>query len=166
MAALVLLATAGLTACGESTPDVTSPDDFPEPPHVRVVYGDDFVDLRAWTYCYENGCADGTAPANPPDVGNPDQVVIEFPLEDWTFRAAFEAVGERCRPVAARLEQVEPGRFVLRPVGYAGEYDVMLSGRGHGPDDGDLFTTFRWTTPTDGPLPSPSTPQEHGRACD
>ncbi len=43
------------------------------------------------------------------------------------------------------------GRFVLRPAGYADTYDVTLFGRG----DGDLFTTFRWTTPTDGPLPKP-----------
>jgi hypothetical protein len=41
---------------------------------------------------------------------------------------------------------------VLRPAGFADTYDVTLMGRGNG----DLFTTFRWTTPVDGPLPKPS----------
>ena len=41
---------------------------------------------------------------------------------------------------------------MLRPAGFADTYDVTLMGRGNG----DLFTTFRWTTPVDGPLPRPS----------
>ena len=40
----------------------------------------------------------------------------------------------------------------MRPAGPADTYDVTLFGRG----DGDLFVTFRWTTPSDGPMPVPS----------
>jgi hypothetical protein len=47
------------------------------------------------------------------------------------------------------LQAKGEGEFVLRPAGYADTYDVTLFARGNG----DLFTTFRWTTPTDGPLP-------------
>ena len=43
------------------------------------------------------------------------------------------------------------GPVLLQPAGYAGSYDVTLFGRG----DGDLFTTFRWSTPTDGSLATP-----------
>jgi hypothetical protein len=167
MAALVLLATVGTATCGESTSDATSQQDFPQPPDVRVRYGHDYVDLRPWTYCYANACADGVPPVNPPDVGSPEEVIIEFALEDWTIRADFEPVERRCGPsVPAKPEQIEPGRHVLRPAGHAGEYDVTLSGRGYGPDGGDMYTTFRWTTPTDGPLPSPSAHQGRGRTCD
>jgi predicted small lipoprotein YifL len=173
MAALALAAVVSLAACGESTPDAAPADvpaekrdrdgsdrppatrpQVPKPPTFRVRYGDDFVDLRPWTYCYANICADGFPPANPPDVGSPEQVVIEFPLAGWSVRADFEVAGKTCgRRFPAETEEVAPGRFVLRPAGYAGEYDVTLSGRGPG---GDAYTTFRWTTPTDGPLPTPS----------
>jgi predicted small lipoprotein YifL len=173
-AVVLLLAIVSLAGCGESTPDArpadvpadksdrngsdgppnTGPQDFAEPPNFRVRYGDDFVDLRPWTYCYANTCADGFPPTNPPDVGSPEQVIIEFPLAGWSVRADFDVVGKSCgRTFPAKTEEVAPGRFVLRPAGYAGEYDVTLSGRGPG---GDAYTTFRWTTPTDGPLPTPS----------
>jgi hypothetical protein len=49
------------------------------------------------------------------------------------------------------LEATGGEEFVLRPAGFASTYDVTLFGRGNG----DLFVTFRWTTPTDGPLPVP-----------
>jgi hypothetical protein len=40
---------------------------------------------------------------------------------------------------------------VLRPAGYADTYHVTLFGKGNG----DVFVTFRWTIPRDGPLPVP-----------
>jgi hypothetical protein len=119
---------------------------------VTVHFLDQSVALRAWTYCYGNLCADGSPPAAPADVGSPDEVIVEFPLPDWSFTASFQPAGKPCgRIQEASLEPVGDGRFVLRPVGHADTYDVTLFGRG----DGDLFTTFRWTTPADGPLPTP-----------
>lgn len=134
--------------------DPVSPHgDVPEaPPPVTVRFFDDSIELEAWTYCYGNGCADGAPPANPPDVGNPDKITIEYPLAGWRFDAFLSPPDEECgREFRTSLERIDDHTFVLRPAGYAGTYDVTLQGRG----DGDLFTSFRWTTPSDGPLPKP-----------
>lgn len=122
------------------------------PPPVTIRYFDHSIDLEAWTYCYGTGCADGMPPENPPDVGSPEEVIVEYPLEGWSFTASFARAGEKCgREFPAKLEPAGKGRFLLRPAGYADTYDVSLFGKG----GGDLFTTFRWTTPTDGVLPEP-----------
>jgi hypothetical protein len=93
-------------------------------------------------------CADNVPPAPPPDIGNPEEVVVEFPLQGWSFRATFVPVAEKCvRAQRIQLEESGEGRFDLKPVGQADSYDVMLFGKG----DGDLAVTFRWTTPRDGP---------------
>jgi hypothetical protein len=158
-----------LAACGEAAPDPqleanpptttaapstapTAPPELDRPPPVTVRFFDESVALQAWTYCYRTVCADGSPPAEPPDVGNPEEVVIEFPLAGWSFTANFRPAANECgRMQEVPLEAAGNGRFVLRPAGYAGAYDVTLFGRG----DGDLFTTFRWTTPLDGALPIP-----------
>jgi hypothetical protein len=129
------------------------PSESDAPPPVTVHFFDESVALRAWTYCYGNLCADGSPPAAPADVGSPEQVLVEFPLPDWSFTASFQPAGNPCGRIQdAPLDSAADGRFLVRPVGYAGTYDVTLFGRGPG---GDLFTTFRWTTPSDGPLPEP-----------
>lgn len=130
----------------------TGPRDLDEPPPVTVRFFDESIELPAWTYCYGNVCADGAPPANPPDVGDPGQVVVEFPIPGWSFTATFSPAVERCgRLQRVALEPTSDRSSVLRPAGYAGTYDVTLFGKGNG----DLFTTFRWATPTDGPLPRP-----------
>lgn len=119
---------------------------------MSVHHGDTSVELGAYTYCFDNGCADGMPPTDPPDVGSPDSVEIAFPLEDWTFEASFSPAGEQCgRVQTVPLRRTGSGTFLLGPVGYADTYDVTLFGRG----GGDLFTVFRWTTPSDGVLPAP-----------
>jgi hypothetical protein len=169
---LLALSAFGFAACGEATQDTMTDDTRsqhderdgsevpelasdgdrpPRPPWVRVSYGTESVDLRPWTFCYGAGCADGLPPRNPPDVGTPSQVVVEYALEDWTFEASFQPVGQHCE-FPAKLEEIGPGRFLLRPAGPAGEYDVTLFGRG---PRGDTSVTFRWTTPSDGTLPAP-----------
>lgn len=126
--------------------------DLEAPPPVTIRFFDRSIELEAWSYCYGNGCADGMPPENPPDVGNPDEVIIEYPLEGWSFTASFTRAGQECgREFPTELEPLGDGRFLLRPAGYAATYDVTLFGRG----GGDLATTFRWTTPTDGVLPEP-----------
>ena len=85
-------------------------------------------------------------------MGDPEEVVVEFPLSGWSFKASFSPAGDECgRIQTVPLEPTNDGEFMLRPAGHADTYDVTLFGRGNG----DLFTTFRWTTPTDGPLPKP-----------
>ena len=135
-------------------PEPRRPDDGPldGPPPVTIHYGDESAELKPWTFCFKNGCADGSPPEDLVDVGSPEQVRVEYPLKDWDFRASFSPSGEVCgRDQSAKPEETEDGDFIVRPLGYAGTYDVNLTGRG----DGDLFVTFRWTTPSDGPLPRP-----------
>lgn len=122
------------------------------PPPVTIHYGSDSQDLEAWSFCYGNLCVDGGPPDPPPSLGSPEQVLIDFPLEGWSFEATFQPAEQRCgRAQIVELERNARGSFVLQPAGYAGTYDVTLFGRGNG----DLATTFRWTTPFDGPLPAP-----------
>jgi hypothetical protein len=137
-----------------TSPPEDDPDGFKldRPPPVSVRYDTKSVDLSAYTFCYGNVCVDGMPPANPPSVGSPDRVLIDFPLDGWSFRAIFQPAGQRCgRMQTVPLHRNADGSFVLRPVGHAGTYDVTLFGRGNG----DLFTAFRWSTPSDGPLPVP-----------
>ena len=145
---------AGAPSENDSAPssEPLEPGDLEAPPPVTVWFFDESVDLHAWTYCYGNGCVDGAPPASPRDVGSPEDIIVEFPLPGWSFKASFSPAGKECgRVQTVPLEPAGDGRFVLRPAGFAGTYDVTLIGRG----DGDLFTTFRWTTPSDGPLPEP-----------
>jgi hypothetical protein len=140
---------------GEPTPTPTSPEPgetLEAPPPVTVRAGDRAVVLHAYTFCYVNICVDGV-PLTMPDVGEPEAVTVEFPLPGWSFTASFTPSGDRCGRVQSTplVETDEEGTFLLEPVGYAGDYDVQLFGRG----DGDLFVSFRWTTPVDGPLPEP-----------
>ena len=122
------------------------------PPPVTITTVDQSFELDAWSYCYSNGCVDGAPSENLPDVGSPDEVIVEFPLEGWSFMASFQPSGERCgRYQDVRLQSSGDGRFVLHPVGHADSYDVTLYGRG----EGSLAVSFRWTTPSDGPLAEP-----------
>ena len=143
-----------------STPEEHEPPDddhggdglgFDRPPPVTVDNGHEAIELNAWTFCYDMGCADGAPPDDPPTVGNPEEVFVRFPLEDWSFQASFEAAGVDCARIQSTPLQRTGDGWVLRPVGHAGTYDVTLFGKG----SGDLFVTFRWTTPIDGPLPEP-----------
>jgi hypothetical protein len=168
--ASVILAVLALGACGETRtaspqaggrtgsppPSSPGPEAAPPeegaPPRVTVRFGRDHVALPAFSYCYGNICADGMPPASPPDVGSPAEVEVDFPIAGWTFDATFVPAGERCgRAQTLPVRQEGDGPLVLRPAGFAGTYDVTLFGRG----DGDLVTVFRWSTPTDGPLPRP-----------
>lgn len=123
----------------------------PPPVTVQTANGDVF--LEASSYCFGNGCVDGIPPRNPPDVGDLEQVAFGFPLPGWTFEATFAPVGQACpRRHTVPVEQTDEGVYVVEPAGPADTYDVSLFGRG----DGDLFVTFRWTTPRDGVMPVPS----------
>jgi hypothetical protein len=122
------------------------------PPSVTVRFGDRSLELQPWTYCYGNGCVDGIPPADPPDVGSPEQISIEYPLTGWSFIASFRPADDKCgRQQDVPLEPQDDRTHVLSPAGHAGTYDVTLFGQGNG----DLFVMFRWTTPNDGPLPIP-----------
>jgi len=132
--------------------DESNDSDFDRPPRVTVRSPGGSIDLASFSFCYGNVCADGFPPANPPRVGDPDHVLIDFPLDGWSFEATFRPAGEACgRMQTVPLEKMANGSFLLQPAGHADTYDVTLFGRG----DGDLATAFRWDTPSDGPLPEP-----------
>ncbi|HUQ39417.1 MAG TPA: hypothetical protein VM030_04635 [Acidimicrobiales bacterium] len=165
---LLLVLVLGLTAaCGSepgvvrgadvtasTTPTSSEPRDpqLQSPPDVVVRSGANTVTLKPWSYCYRNGCVDGSAPVPPADVGRPREIAVSFPLPDWSFTATFRPAGAVCpREQSVPLVRHADGGHRLAPAGKAGTYDVTLFGRG----DGDLSVTFRWTTPVDGPLAAP-----------
>lgn len=130
------------------------PTEIDRPPPVEVRGGDTVLSLEAWTACWGNGCYDGMPPQNPPHIGDPAEILVEFPEEGWEFSATVTPVGEECgRRQTEPLETVEVTVHRLMPIGLADEYEVTLFGRGPG---GDLFVSFLWSTPTDGVMPVPA----------
>ncbi len=126
---------------------------FEPPPDVVVTAGDVKLTLRPWTACWANGCYDGAPPRNLAEVGSPPEILVEFPVPGWEFSATVRPVGEECgRRQMEPLERVGETTYLLRPIGLAGDYEVTLFGRGPG---GDVFVSFRWTSPHDGVLPVP-----------
>lgn len=144
----------GTTTAGNDGDDPGAVPDFPSPPPVRIAWDGGSASLDPWTFCFANGCADGAPPEHPEDVGSPGEVRVSYPLEGWTFSVEFQEAGKRCgRRQYAPLEPGPDGTTVVHPLGYAGSYDVHLYGA-H-PGEGDVATTFHWTTTEDGPLPDP-----------
>lgn len=138
--------TAGESPAGDPYPDLEGP------PPVTVRFGDEAIELAAYAYCFGSVCADGIPPEPLPDIGEPAEVVVEFPLSGWSFTAYFTPSGDDCgRQQVVPLTSTGGGAFALHPAGRADTYDVTLFGRG----DGDLVAAFRWKTPTAGPLPEP-----------
>lgn len=163
--------TAGTSPSTEAGPGSTAPatttvppedrggpdDPSSAPPPVVVTGAGPAMELEPWTYCYGALCADGAPPEDPPDVGATDTVQVAFPLDDWTFEATFEAVGQECpRRITVPVVEGPDGSLAVEPAGRPGTYDVTLFGRGDGEGGGDLFVTFRWTTSAEGVLPEPA----------
>jgi hypothetical protein len=119
-------------------------------PAVEVRGGDVELTLEPWTACGGNGCYDGFAPDVLPDIGSPDEILVDFPASGWEFTATLQPVGEECgRRQSEPLEPTGDTTHRLVPIGPANDYEVTLFGRGPG---GDVFVSFRWKTPTDGVL--------------
>lgn len=125
-------------------------------PAVKVRAGETELTLQPWTFCWsEVGCYDGAPPEVLPDIGNPVEILVEFPASGWEFSATFQAAGEECgRRHHARLEPTGDTTHRLVPIGFADDYDVTLFGGD--PGFGDVVVSFRWETPADGALPVPA----------
>lgn len=148
-----------------------------EPPHSTELERPPAVVVRSkerahtidpYIFCFGSGCADGPPPDNPPDVGATDEVRVEFPLPDWTFKADFQAPGEQfcTRQFPAPVSRNDDGSFTIRPSGHPGTYDVVVVGRGE--QRGDVIVRFLWSTTMEGPLPKPEvslsvSPDRHGK---
>jgi hypothetical protein len=121
------------------------------PPPITVQTSSRSLELKPYTYCYGNACADGLPPDPLPYIGSPVEVIVSFPESGWSFTASFSPAGHACgRVIEAPLEPTEDG-LLLRPVGEPGDYEVELFGEGNG----DLVVRFRWTTSISGPPPAP-----------
>ncbi len=149
---LTALATYILVACGQGSM-IAGPAS--PPPIVLQLADGTTYDLRAWTYCYGNVCADGSWPEKLFDIGSPDHVDFTFDEDDWTFEATFNEPGgglaRKGRSVAARVEKIDDHTHRVFPAGRAGTWHVDVFGRGE--SGGDVITTFAWTTATDGDFP-------------
>ena len=116
-----------------------------------------------WSACWSSGnsstCADGRPPATPLDIGSPPDIEVAFDTPGWRFSASFVPTADPCgRQQSVDLDAVGPTTHRLRPFGPAGDYTVTLGG--HSTDSatnrGDVATTFRWRTTSDGPNEPPS----------
>lgn len=133
----------------------------PPPLHVRGG-GTDTV-LGLWSFCWQSGnasgCADGRPPDVPPDIGDPAELEVAFDTPGWRFRATFIPSGEECggRSQSVPLTATGPATHRLLPAGRAGDYTVTLHGRSAegATNKGDVGTTFRWHTTTNGPNEAP-----------
>lgn len=151
-------ATSSSTSSSEGAVEVHPADKGGKPPTVTLTGPDRLeLTLEPWTWCWSedgNGaCADGGPPADPPDVGAPTQVLITHPEPGWTFRATFApADPEAGEDITVDMEPDPDGAGAsaarLSPAGFSGTYDVHLFGDG---PQGSVATTFRWSTPVDGP---------------
>ena len=151
----IVLALTVAAGCGVAREVGLDPGLADTPPPVVLHLADGDRALDAWSWCFANGCADGAAPEDPVDVGRPDAVGFSFALDGWTFDASFREPRDRCfRQVDGLVEQTGDRTFEVTPAGPAGTWDVDLTGRG---PEGDVVTTFRWTTPTAGDVPAEAT---------
>lgn len=128
------------------------------PPPFRIQYDGKEVRLRPHTYCYGNACVDGFDP-DPVDLGSPAEVRVFVPrvfpeLEVALHEHVSDVDEARCegRGFAAPTEDLGGGWYLVRPFGPAGSYDLSLFAHG----GGDMAAELRWTTPADGPSPTPS----------
>lgn len=72
--------TTPLPPAATAATEPAAPTESDAPPPVTVRFSDESVALQAWTYRYRNVCADGAPPAKPADVGSPEEVLVEFPV--------------------------------------------------------------------------------------
>ena len=132
---------------------VYAPDGMRAPPPYRLLYPGHDLRLHPYTYCYDTGCVDGGPGQVPPNVGSPSEILVHVPLAGAELSATFTPTGERCGPQQTVHPSPEgDGWYRLRPAGHADRYDVNLFAQG----GGDMAATFRWTTPADGPLATPT----------
>ncbi len=125
-----------------------------QPPPFEVRYGEEALVLYAYTFCYDNGCADGFDD-DPPSIGSPSEILVHVPVADFDELIADQTRGgDQCggRRVEADTESLGDGWWLVSPRGPAGEYRVSLFARGQA---GDMVADVWWDSPSDGALPEP-----------
>lgn len=117
----------------------------PDPFEVR--YDDESLVLYAYTFCYDDGCADGFDD-NPPSIGSPEQIYVHVPVAGFTDLEVSQMTGSHENPgrtVPADVEPLGDGWWQVTPGGPADTYLVTLFTSGDGA--GDMVADLRWETP-------------------
>jgi hypothetical protein len=147
----IVLAVGGLLL---SVPACSGPLGSAAPPVLTVQGAGTAIDLRPWSYCWGNSCADGMPPQVPPSVGAGDRVRVSGSDSNLRLTGQFTAADQEC----PRTQYVQLGTMArqlpLWPAGPAGTYDVTLQvegSQGH-----SASYSFRWTTTRDGAWPEPA----------
>jgi len=107
------------------------------------------LDLVAYTWCFDSGCADGSPRPPRPATRGEGPLTFSFPLPHWSFGATLRSPGEpkNCeRTLQVAVIEKGDGTFEIPAPGPAGRWQVDVGG--YGDEGGDLFTTFVWTIPT------------------
>lgn len=136
---------------------------FTRPPAIHLRGGGNELVLAPWTSCWSSGnatgCGDGRPPEVPPDIGSPPDIEVSFDTPGWRFSATAVPSGQTCGGRSQTMDLPATGATThrLSPIGKAGDYTITLNGRSTeaATNKGDVVTTFRWRTTTDGPHQAP-----------
>jgi hypothetical protein len=160
IATLALLAS--LAGCGTEGSSTAGSDQSPEarppgtdvaltgPPPLTLHAPEGDVELPAYTWCIDSGCADGPAPENPPETRGAGPLTLSYPQPGWSFAADLRRPGRATgcdRTMHVTMDAADDGSLQLPAVGPAGRWQVDVTG--YAEQGGDLLTTFLWSTPTD-----------------
>jgi len=144
-------------AAQDPTPEVSSEAEpvLNEPPPLTLTARGETYTPQYGSWCWQLTCADGGSGAGIHITGA-DTINVSFPEPGWTFRADFQRADQTC-PREQRVELTGDAAqgLALLPAGAAGTYDVRLVGNAPEDSGGSVGTSFRWTTPMDGPLAQP-----------
>ena len=126
------------------------PEDVPD---VEVQNGDQVLWLRPSSACWSFGCFDGPRPDPLESAGTSTELSVRFPKPNWEFSALLTQDLDACQPreLHAQLTSNRDGTWNLQQQGPAGDWVVDVFGFADG--EGDVASSFTWTTSADGELP-------------
>lgn len=161
----LLLAALVLAGCGDreaplpgADPGVDA-DDLPAPPPIRLVVGDEELELFQGSYCWQSGsagaCVDSVGPTRQDlvDAGAQDsvEVVVDVPLDRISAELVPLDAGRCTAGYDTEPQPLGDGHYRIDPAGPAGRYRVSVWG--HAPQ-GEVPGMFQWDMPA-GPVPEP-----------
>jgi len=125
-----------------------------QPRPFEVRYGDRALLLHPFTFCADQGCADGFD-EHPPAVGDVTELFVHVPLDGDVELTVSEVEGDeiegdavegnevRAADVATEAEELGDGWWRVRLSGPAGEHLISLFAGGDGA--GDMIAEVLWT---------------------
>ncbi|MFF2454524.1 hypothetical protein [Isoptericola sp. NPDC058082] len=117
-----------------------------QPRPFEVRYGDRALLLHPFTFCADQGCADGFD-EHPPAVGDATELFVHVPLDGDVELTVTEVEGDAVRTVEGAVEasaaELGDGWWRVRLSGPAGEHLISLFAGGDGA--GDMIAEVLWT---------------------